>query len=151
MLFTITFKATKDLRISEGLDVSSKVTTAEAYTSKEELLGVDFVYNSSSTGTTGSTGWTGSSGKEVSYNLLQNTPNPFSDYTKIGFEIPNSGAATIKIFDVTGKVVFERSDDFNSGYNEVSVRKADIGSTGVLYYQLETGALIATKKMIVIH
>ena len=35
--------------------------------------------------------------------LYQNTPNPFSGETKIGFWLPESMTATLKVMDVTGK------------------------------------------------
>jgi len=37
-----------------------------------------------------------------------------------------------------------------AGYNQVVINKGDINTSGVLYYQLESGDFTATKKMIVI-
>ena len=40
--------------------------------------------------------------------------------------------------------------DYTKGYNEVTIDRSQLGSTGVLYYQLETAEYSATKKMIIV-
>lgn len=134
-LFTMTFRATSDVVLSQALTVSSRVTNAVAYNSEQEVLNVGVEYN-----TIGATGFA----------LFQNTPNPFEETTQIGFELPVAGTATLSIFDVTGKTISVSTENYGSGYNEVSVSKSDLGTTGVLYYQLESGDFTATKKMIII-
>ena len=42
------------------------------------------------------------------------------------------------------------TETYNAGYNEITLRKSDLGTTGVLYYQLESGDNTATKKMVII-
>ncbi len=41
--------------------------------------------------------------------------------------------------------------EFDSGYNEVRVTSIELGTTGVLYYQLDTDKFTASKKMILIN
>jgi hypothetical protein len=45
---------------------------------------------------------TGAFGK---YQLLGNYPNPFNAETKISYELPSEGIVTLKIYDITGKLV----------------------------------------------
>ena len=59
-------------------------------------------------------------------------------------------SATMTIYDVTGKVLKVIEGDYTKGYNQVSIKRADLKVNGVLYYQLDTEAFTATKKMIVI-
>jgi hypothetical protein len=40
--------------------------------------------------------------------------------------------------------------NYDRGANVVTIDKAEVGTSGVLYYQLESGDFTATKKMIVI-
>ena len=54
------------------------------------------------------------------------------------------------IYDVTGRMIKRIEGDNGAGYNEVRVTSTDLGTTGVLYYQLDTDEYTATKKMIVV-
>jgi hypothetical protein len=51
---------------------------------------------------------------------------------------------------VTGKVVKIVEGDYSKGYNEVSLKRQDLGMAGMLYYQLVAGDHTATKRMIVV-
>ncbi len=135
-LFTMEFKAQKAGMLSDILDINSKVTRAEAYVG-ENLDIVDVELRS------------GDKADNV-YALYQNEPNPFTENTVVGFNLPEAGSATLSILDVTGKVIRSITEDYPQGYNEVKLSKSDFGATGVLYYQLESGDFTATKKMIII-
>ena len=84
------------------------------------------------------------------FELYQNTPNPFSTTTMIGFNLPNATSATLKIYDVSGKVLKLIEGDFERGYNEVKVSRNDLKTAGIVYYQLDTPLFTGTKKMIVL-
>jgi len=64
--------------------------------------------------------------------------------------LPEANEASIKIMDVTGKLIMKITDLYQKGYNEVSIRSDEIQASGVIYYQLESGKHVATKKMIII-
>lgn len=88
-------------------------------------------------------------GLEDVFRIYQNTPNPFTNETEIGFLLPKAGDVTITIYDITGKVLYEKSNGFVKGYNSVSVSRDDLNfASGVLYYKVENGANTAVKKMI---
>ncbi len=82
--------------------------------------------------------------------LYQNQPNPFKDYTSISFELANEGVVTMKVMDMTGKMVYSIQNNFTKGYNTINIENAQLNGAGIYYYQLETGDFSATKKMIVI-
>jgi hypothetical protein len=84
------------------------------------------------------------------YNLAQNQPNPFSEVTNIAFTLGQAGAATITVYDVTGKVITRVEGEYERGNHMIQLAKKDLGNAGILYYQLESGDFIATKKMILI-
>ena len=134
-LFQVSFTALKDVQLSEVLSINSSVTPNEAYQAelrKEVVL--DF----------------GNAMANKSFTLLQNQPNPFSQETVIGFQLPKASGATLTIYDISGRVVFTRTNMYNAGVNQVMIDKADLGTTGVLYYQLSTPEFNETKKMIVL-
>ena len=142
VLFTMTFRATGDVTLSEAIRLSSRVTETAAYTGLERL-DVSLTFNTVGEGALLQ--------QDInSFALMQNTPNPFDEVTQIGFELPQAGQATLTIFDVTGKTVSVMTEEYNAGYNEITLRKSDLGTSGVLYYQLESGDFTATRKMILI-
>ena len=82
------------------------------------------------------------------FKLFQNQPNPFRTETKIGFQLPETGTATLVIYDVAGKVLRTTTRDYPAGYNEEVIEQSELNATGILFYRLETDHGVATKKMI---
>ncbi|MBK7095713.1 MAG: lamin tail domain-containing protein [Saprospiraceae bacterium] len=85
-----------------------------------------------------------------SFALHQNIPNPFSDKTVIGFDLPVDNEYTLSIYDITGKTVKEISNSGKAGYNSVNISRKEIGGNGVFYYRLKSGDNTDTRKMILI-
>ena len=137
-VFTVDFVATKDGSIAEMIDVTSKVTTAEAYVGQSlEIRGVTI----------------STRGDVVSADnneLFQNEPNPFRELTNISFELAEAGAVQFTVTDVTGRVVMNINTAGIKGMNIVPISADDLGANGVYYYTVKSGAFIATKNMIVV-
>ena len=140
VLFSIKVRSLDDIQLSDAIAFNSLVTRSEAYTAGSEVMNVNVEFTN------------GSQVVEANkFDLYQNTPNPFTEETTIGFVLPADGDATIKILDVTGKVLKVYQNEYAKGYNQLSVAKKDLPSAGVMYYQLETKDFSATKKMVLIH
>lgn len=82
--------------------------------------------------------------------LYQNQPNPFKDYTSISFELANASSGTLKIMDVTGKMVYSVQNIFTKGYNTIQIDHNQLNGAGIYYYQIDTDSFSATKKLILI-
>ncbi len=137
VLFTLTFKALKSGKLSKGIQINSSLTEAIAFNKDEEALNVNLEFNKG--------------GAVVSnFELLQNQPNPFKEYTVISFILPQATKATLKIYDVAGKVLKVVEGDYSKGMNNVKIERSEIPATGVLYYQLDTDTDSAVKKMIIV-
>ncbi len=88
--------------------------------------------------------------------LMQNYPNPFNPVTNIRFDIPRRSNVTLKVFDITGKVVSE----IYNGLSDPGKYTADFNATnlasGVYYYEInavEPGSgnkFNSVKKMVVV-
>lgn len=84
------------------------------------------------------------------YSLNQNYPNPFNPSTKIRYAIAKSGFVSLKVYDMTGKVVSELVNNNQTvGSYEVSFNAAAL-SSGVYYYKLESEGFAETRKMLLI-
>lgn len=82
--------------------------------------------------------------------LFQNYPNPFNPSTKIKFNIKESKFVTLKVYDVLGKEVLVLvNEKLQPGEYEVPFTLTEF-SSGVYYYKLQAGALVQTKKMILL-
>ncbi len=68
----------------------------------------------------------------------------------IGFNLPEATEATIKVNDVTGRLLKVIEGEFAKGYNQITLNSGDLGAKGVLSYTVETAEYTATKKMIVV-
>ncbi len=89
----------------------------------------------------------------TSFKLSQNYPNPFNPTTKIKYSVPVSGTTLVqnvqlKIFDVLGREVATLVNETKTaGEYEVNFDGKNL-SSGIYFYQLKTGGLQLTRKMI---
>jgi hypothetical protein len=117
------------------LSIGSAVTPAEAYNSDLKVGKVSLDVRTAPV---------------TAIELMQNEPNPFKGQTTVNFMMPEAAAATLSVYDVTGKVVSVRNINANKGLNSEIFTREQLGATGVMYYTLKSGDFTATKKMIII-
>ncbi|TAK33934.1 MAG: HYR domain-containing protein [Saprospiraceae bacterium] len=137
LLFSLTFTASQDALLSNSLTLNSRFTKAESYNNDGEVHAVNLRFD----------GPDGMIQSTTNFELYQNVPNPFSESTSIGFNLPEASTATLSVFDVAGKLVKSMSGNFGKGYQEFSIAKGDLPNRGVFYYRLETPTNTATRKM----
>ena len=133
-LFILKFNVNKASDIQNVISFNSSVLKSEAYNSDLEVMGVELNFRNA----------------DNEFVLYQNTPNPFSEYTDINFVLPENTTGTLKINDLSGKVVMVKEGNFVKGLNTIRINKSDLKASGVLYYRLETEGNTATRKMILI-
>ena len=85
--------------------------------------------------------------------ISQNYPNPFNPLTKFVYTINNPGVASLKIYDVTGKLIYTVFDAYREiGTFEEEWRSVDENnqavSSGVYFYNLSIATGSVTKKMV---
>jgi hypothetical protein len=82
--------------------------------------------------------------------LAQNYPNPFNPSTKIKFQIADVGLVSLKVYDILGTEVMTLVNEQKpAGYYEVEFNASSLTS-GVYFYQLKSGNLVQTKKMVLL-
>jgi photosystem II stability/assembly factor-like uncharacterized protein len=82
--------------------------------------------------------------------LEQNFPNPFNPTTKISFSIPSKSFVSLKIFDYVGREVATLVSEelFKCNYEK---QWSPTGlASGVLFYRLQIGLYLYTKKLILL-
>ena len=84
------------------------------------------------------------------YLLRQNYPNPFNPATAITYQIPRTGFVTLKVYDVLGREVATLvNEEKPAGSYEMQFTANGLTS-GIYFYQLNTGNYSETKKMILL-
>ncbi|CAF3816466.1 unnamed protein product, partial [Rotaria sp. Silwood1] len=84
------------------------------------------------------------------FTLKQNYPNPFNPTTKIQYAVAKSGFVSLKVYDLTGKVVADLVNNNQTvGTYDVDFNAVALAS-GVYYYKLEAEGFAETKKMLLI-
>jgi len=80
--------------------------------------------------------------------LYQNTPNPFTEKTKIRFELPNNSKYNLSIFDINGVLIYSESEMGKEGKNSVEIDGQTFSNmTGIFFYKLESESFVEIKKM----
>lgn len=136
VLFTIEFEAIANSKLANSLSLSSDITRTEAYTSNLDEINIELMI------------------RDVNvheFTLGQNNPNPFASSTTISFTLPEDGDATLRILDITGKVLKTIQGQYLKGKNEVVLSADEFNAQGVMLYELESKGQKATKKMIYLH
>ena len=86
----------------------------------------------------------------IDFRLEQNYPNPFNPVTNINFSIPKAGFTSIRIYDITGRLVqtlFETQlapGSYKADWNASQM------PSGIYIYRIESGSFIQSRKMILL-
>lgn len=84
------------------------------------------------------------------FTLHQNYPNPFNPVTTINYNLKTAGQVSLIIYDISGKEVALIVNEWQSpGFYSVKFN-ADNISGGVYFYELQSGNVSQTKKLVVI-
>jgi hypothetical protein len=94
------------------------------------------------------------------FSLQQNYPNPFNPSTRIQYQVSSISQVTLKVYDVLGNEVATLVNEeqtagtyeveFSAKGGSASGGNAYNLSSGIYFYQLQTGIFVETKKMILL-
>ena len=134
--------------------VEGKGTTTEAQNylfRDKDLLSGNYTYRLKQTDFDGSFAYSDEVEIEISqpnvFYLGQNYPNPFNPSTNIKYSIPADGNVTLKMYDILGEEVSTLVNEYQQAGTFDVVFDGSNLSSGVYYYQLTSGELTSTKKM----
>lgn len=139
-LFTLTFKALSQGTLSNALQFNSSITPALAFNANVEDMDLKLNFRNSN----------GTLKPQEGIVVYQNQPNPFSEFTVIGYELSKAAPTTLTVYDLNSKVLYKAQMNATKGYNQFELNTSQLGVTGVLFYQLDAAGYTATKRMVVI-
>ena len=134
-LFTLKMRVLKSVNDFAVMSVNSSITEAVSYDAEYHSGQVSLNVRKSQDG---------------KFELMQNTPNPFSELTNISFTLPESAQATITLSDITGKVIKVISGQYPKGSSTITLQRSDLSGPGVIIYKIDSGKYTDTKKMIIL-
>lgn len=135
-ILSMTLIPSTNVQLSKVIDLDHSELMAEMYDSKLVEKGIELRVRENEL-------------EQKKSALLNNTPNPWSNETNINFILNKDQRATVSVYDVTGRVVVRVSNLYQEGINTVNIKRSDISSNGIYYYELVTEDFKAVKKMIV--
>lgn len=133
-LFVLQIKAEKDGMLHDFLQVDQNILAAEAYGTALQTYEVALSFES----TVG----------EGSFELGQNYPNPFRQTTRIPFTLSGEGMVDLKIFDASGRTLYQAQREFGAGAQQWEIQNSD-WPAGILYYSMNANGMILTRRMLV--
>ena len=84
------------------------------------------------------------------FNLFQNYPNPFNPSTTIAYSVLKSGFVVLKVYNIMGKELETLvNEQKGAGNYEVKFDAGNLAS-GVYFYQLKSGNLVSTRKLVLL-
>lgn len=85
--------------------------------------------------------------QRLKFELFQNDPNPFSNYTDIKFTVNHQTIVTLKVYNLIGKEVLHKAIQSQAGRNSYRLTGEDL-APGVYMFTLNDGITTYTRRMI---
>lgn len=135
-LVTVTVRANREGMLRDLIAFNNTGLEAEVYDESDQIrrLGLTFTQVKDPT---------------LTFQVLQNRPNPVQHETIIDYVLPQDAQAKLMVHDVTGKLVYTQKADAFRGNNQFRIHTNQL-QAGVLYYTITSGEHTATRKMVVI-
>jgi hypothetical protein len=148
-VFNLRFAALEDgVQLSRALQLDDEALPREAYHTDLSPLAVELQFIQRARPTAASSRASDDEGEQPAVLLLQNQPNPFHDRTTIGFVLGEPMHARLRVFDLTGRLLYERAANYPAGYQAVDFQLESNADRGLLLYELTTPFGTQTRKMI---
>ncbi|MEK7256485.1 MAG: T9SS type A sorting domain-containing protein, partial [Bacteroidota bacterium] len=136
VLFRLIFQPKTSGALSQNLHISSDYTAAEAYHDNGELLGVNLDFTQSPI-----------TNHQSPITII---PNPFSESTAVGFDLPQPQEATLTVFDAAGRQVKTVQGNFPAGWNELKIKAEELAGAGTYFFRLAMAGDVRTGKLVLV-
>jgi hypothetical protein len=80
--------------------------------------------------------------------LTQANPNPFTDFTRLSFQLREAGCGSLILTSTDGKVIFEKKYAYlPAGYQEININGTEL-LPGFYIYKLITSDGVASGRLV---
>ncbi len=79
---------------------------------------------------------------------VYNSPNPFQYQTTVVFELTSEETVLLNIYNVEGKLLYNKSYEGQKGQNQLILTKDMLSTSGLLFYELKTKDQVFSSKML---
>jgi len=134
-LMKFIFKSKSSGIMKDVVKISSQITKAEIYNNDLETSKLELRFEGENF---------------EGLKVYQNTPNPFTNITKIVFDLPQNDNVNIKIIDSTGKILLNNHRHYSKGQNSIKISSVDLKKSGIYFYEITTSRSSVVKRMILI-
>jgi len=87
--------------------------------------------------------------KKVAFSVSQNSPNPFSEITRINVNLDDPATLTVEVCSILGEKLMEiNKGNVNSGSNQIILDGSQL-TPGIYFYTVRVNGQRITKKMII--
>ena len=135
-LFGIKVRAKANVRLSEILEINSRMTPAESV--QDDKKGSGTVSLKVGTKTV----------LPDDFRIQTAQPNPFKEETLVNYQVPVDGMVSFTLTDVNGKVVFSTNQQVDKGANQLRLQKANFPAAGIYFLNVTHQEQTATQKLI---
>jgi hypothetical protein len=132
-LMLIKFRARKDGRLSNLIALDRRRIRSEAYTDLQATIPISLLA-------------TNPEGNSIT--LGQNFPNPFHTQTYIAITCETPTEGTLRVFNLSGRLFYEKTAYFNAGENQIPLSSKELGGQGMYVYEFSTANSRQIRKMV---
>jgi len=91
----------------------------------------------------------------ASLTIYENIPNPFNPQTTIRYAVPTSGMVSLRVYDVSGRLMRVLVDERRPGGEQTAVwdgrgDSGDAVASGIYFLRLESGGQVETRKTVLL-
>jgi hypothetical protein len=132
--FSVRVRVEKAAAVRSLLRLSNAVTPTEAYLHPNTYADLALQFDADS------------APQGVGFEVYANSPNPFVQSTLLNFHLPEAARLSLRVFDLTGRLLYMRNGDFEAGYGHFKIDEP--GPSTTLVYRLESPWGAAEGKMV---
>ena len=122
--------------LQEQLAIAKAEYKNELYTGSEiDVYGVDI-------------NWKAESG--LNFSVDQNSPNPWDDETNIQFGIGEEGMVSLKVYDISGQLVFKENKTFTAGNHSWKIYREQLAENGLYFLEINFKDLRNRQKILLV-
>ncbi len=131
-LLNLRFVATEDVVLSEVLKIADGAMSSEMYEAGSlDVISIEL-----------------GNGADMTFDVSQNEPNPWSAETIINVDVAQSSKCEVSIHDMMGKLIVKIEKDLAAGSNQIIIDDKAMNRKGIFLYTVRVNNDQITKQMI---